>query len=204
MRFKVHRQTHYILLIVGSGLKTYTIITLFILTLVACSQAPPPSPACRVHIDYRDTHQGHGACLVRIQDGLLTVKYKQSESIDLPSGNFISPETSQCSAHRHIWEQTGFNVKVAQLLGVTGEGLRIYACHLGGGFDGTETDIDTPHWTSRDVEEVGFVDPFDTRYDVWQHPKNLILIRDAYVAQGYTEIMSDEDINQMSYKSERF
>ena len=185
-------------------MKTYTIIILFLLVLTGCTQAPPPSPACRVHIDYKDMHQGKGACLVRVQDGLLTVKYKQSDVIDLPRGDFISPETSQCGAHRHMWEQTGLNVKVAQLLGVTAQGLRIYACHLGGGFDGTEVAIESPSWIDRNVEQIGFIDPFVTRYDAWQHPKDLILIRDAYVAQGHTDVLSDTEIYLMSRENERF
>ncbi|WP_110430294.1 hypothetical protein [Glaciecola sp. KUL10] len=142
---------------------------------------------------------------MRIQDGLLTVKHEQSNAIDLPRGNFLSQtETSQCGAHRHMWEQTGLNVKVAQLLGVTAQGLRIYACHLGGGFEGTEEVIDAPSWINESIDRIGFIDPFVTRYEAWQHPKDLILIRDAYVAQGRTEILSDAEIFQMSHENEQY
>lgn len=197
-----------LLSIVGSGLKSHTIFAIFILLLCialsGCSQAPPSSPSCRVDPDFIDRHEGIGACLVRIKDHLLTVRLDDSQVFDLAKGNLIAQERSQCAAHRHMWEQTGLNVEVAHLLGVDQVGLRIYSCSLGAGFDGSEQDMQPPSWAPSKVDSFQFIDPFVTHYDEWEADINLILLRDAFVAQGHTAIKTDAEIYRANYQIPKF
>jgi len=187
-------------------LKTFRLFFIYFTTLVlfACSQAPPSAPACRVATDYASDHVGSAACLIRITDGLLVIQRDDSGYYDLPSGQTISEETSQCTAHQQMWLQTGLNVRVAQLLSINRDGMRIYACALGGGFDGAEEYIQPPSWVQPHVDKIRFIDPFVTRDAQWHYPKDLIVIRDGYVALGHSPVLTDQQINAVEQPDESY
>ncbi|AEP30926.1 MutT/nudix family protein [Brumicola nitratireducens] len=119
-----------------------------------------------------------------MQNSLLVIKYSSSGQYDLPFGDPISNESAQCTAHRHTWEQTGFNVEVDQLLGVSQSGMMLFSCGLSSGFTSDDGPLEPPSWANSNIQQIEFISPFDTRYDVWQQPDNLIMYRDGFVAVG--------------------
>ncbi|MBF7071918.1 hypothetical protein ISG33_00710 [Glaciecola sp. MH2013] len=155
--------------------------------LVACSEVPPPSPTCRVSNAFEGDYQGPSACLIRVQNSLLVLERASTGLYDLAIGDSLSNESAQCTAHRQMWENTGFNVEVDQLLSITPDGTHLFKCHLSGGFDAFDVKVEPPDWASSSVAEIHFVNPFDTRTDNWTHPDNLIMYRDGYVAIGFVE-----------------
>ena len=163
----------------NSGFKLLLLI--FVLVLVACAK-PPPSPTCRIAKAFNADYKGPAGCLIRVQDSLLVVKYSSSGQYDLPFGDPIANESAQCTAHRHTWEQTGFNVEVDQLLGVSQSGLMLFSCELNSGFTSDDGPINPPSWADSNIQQIEFISPFDTRYDVWQQPDNLIIYRDGFVS----------------------
>lgn len=146
-------------------------------------QAPPAPPTCRIANEFNADYQGPSACVIRVQESLLVLKYSSSGQYDLPYGDPLIDESAQCTAHRATWEQTGINVNVDQLLGITQSGLMLFSCELGGGFTSDDGPIDVPGWSSGDIQQIEFINPFDTRYDSWRQPNNLIMYRDGFVKQ---------------------
>lgn len=142
---------------------------------------PPPSPTCRIANAFNAGYTGPAGCLIRVQDTLLVVKHRSTGQYDLPFGDPISQESAQCTAHRYTWEQTGFNVEVDQLLGVTQSGIMLFSCGLSGGFTSEDGPIEPPSWTDSDIQQIEFINPFDTRHDVWSQPDNLVIYRDGFV-----------------------
>ncbi len=163
----------------NSGLKL--LILLFTFFLVACTQAPPASPTCRIAKEFNSDYQGPSACIIRVQNSLLVIKYSSDAPYDLPFGNPLSNESAQCTAHRSTWEQTGINVEVDQLLGITQSGMMLFSCKLGGGFTSKDGPIAPPSWSNKDIEQIDFINPFDTRHAAWRQPDNLIMYRDGFV-----------------------
>ena len=138
------------------------------------------------------SYKGPSACLVRVQNSLLVVEQSSTGLYDLASGDSLSNESAQCTAHRNMWEQTGFNVEVGQLLSITSNGTHVFACKLNNGFNafdasGRDEGIEAPAWNKHDIEALRFVNPFDTRTENWTHPDHLILYRDGYVSVGFVE-----------------
>jgi hypothetical protein len=162
----------------NSGFKLISL--LFVLIVTACSKAPPP-PTCRIAQAFNADYTGPAGCLIRVQDKLLVLKHSSSDLYDLPFGDPISEESAQCTAHRNTWEKTGFNVEVDQLLGVTQSGIMLFSCSLSGGFTSEDGPISPPSWVDSQIQHIDFIDPFDTRHDLWQNPDNLIMYRDGFV-----------------------
>jgi len=162
----------------NSGLKLLTFICT--LAIAGCIK-PPPSPTCRIAKAFNADYAGPAGCLIRVQDTLLVIKDRSTGQYDLPFGGPISTESAQCTAHRHTWQQTGFNVEVDQLLGVTRSGIMLFSCELSGGFTSDDGPIRPPSWAVSDVQKIEFINPFDTRYDVWSQPDNLVIYRDGFV-----------------------
>jgi hypothetical protein len=117
-----------------------------------------------------------------VQGTLLVIKDRSTGQYDLPFGDPISTESAQCTAHKNTWLQTGFNVEVDQLLGVTQSGIMLFSCALSVGFTSEDGPINPPNWADGDVQQIEFISPFDTRYNVWSQPGNLIMYRDGFVA----------------------
>lgn len=147
---------------------------------MGCTQ-PPPSPTCRIAKVSIADYAGPAGCLIRVQDTLLIIKNNSTGQYDVPFGEPISKESAQCTAHRNTWLQTGFNVEVDQLLGVTQSGIKLFSCTLSAGFTSEDGPIKPPNWADNDVQQIEFISPFDTRYDAWSQPDNHIMYRDGFV-----------------------
>jgi hypothetical protein len=162
----------------NSGLKYFALF--FVIILAGCTEAPPP-PTCRIAKAFNADYIGPAGCLIRVQNSLLVIKYESSQLYDLPFGDPISKESAQCTAHRNTWEKTGFNVEVDQLLGVTKSGMMLFSCSLNSGFTSEDGPIIPPNWVNKDIQYIDFINPFDTRHDLWKHSDNLIMYRDGFV-----------------------
>lgn len=110
----------------------------------------------------------------------MVIKHSPSGLYDLPAGDPLSGESAQCTAHRHTWEQTGMNVEVDQLLGVTQPGVMIFSCNINNGFTSKDGPLPPPDWTTGNIQQIEFINPFDTRYNAWLQPDNLIMYRDGF------------------------
>jgi len=160
------------------GLRLLTFICA--LVLWGCTK-PPPAPTCRIADAFHADYTGPAGCLIRVQNTLLVIKHNPSGQYDLPYGNPISEEPAQCTAHRHTWEQTGLNVEVDQLLGVTQSGTMLFSCKISGGFTSEDGPLEPPSWANKNIQRIEFINPFDTRYDVWRQPDNLVIYRNGFV-----------------------
>lgn len=170
-----------------SGFKLL-ILLLIGLFIVACSQQEASEPSCRVDASDASNHQGAGACIV-ILNGKLLVNTLDNGLYDLPFIDIISSnqnitKSSQCMAHQSMWQQTGLNVEVKSVLGAQSDGVWLFGCKLEAGFDGTEPPFDAPPWSSKEVETVMFINPFDIELHNWVHREHFEIVRDAYVLQG--------------------
>lgn len=160
------------------GLKLLTLLCAA--SLCACAK-PPPSPTCRIANAFNAEYTGPAGCLIRAQNSILVIQHSGSGLYDLPSGNPISSESAQCTAHRNTWEQTGLNVEVDQLLGVTQSGTMLFSCGISGGFTSEDGPLPPPPWAASNIKQIEFINPFDSRHDVWRQPDNLIMYRDGFV-----------------------
>jgi len=160
------------------GLKLLTFIC--VLVLIGCTK-PPPAPTCRIAQAFNADYVGAAGCLIRMQNTFLVIKHRPTGQYDLPYGDPISDESAQCTAHRHTWQQTGLNVEVDQLLGVTQSGMMLFACKMSGGFTSEDSPLEPPSWADKTIQTIEFINPFDTRHDVWRQPNNLIIYRDGFV-----------------------
>lgn len=170
-----------------SGLKFF-IILLIGFCITACFQQDMSQASCRVNVSASSNHQGPGACIVRLNDKLL-VKKLDSGLYDLPyikniSSNQNNNISAQCHAHQSMWQQTGLNVEVDQVLGAQADGMWLFGCKLEAGFDGTEAPFNAPDWSDNEVEQIMFVNPFDIDLHNWANKDHFEIVRDAYVLQG--------------------
>jgi hypothetical protein len=149
---------------------------------LGCSKKDFPAPSCRVDANYASNHQGAAACVIVMNDKLLAKQFT-SGKYNLAHGEASQLRSAQCSAHEAMWEQTGFNVQVQNVVGLYSDGTWLFACQLEAGFDGSEKPFDAPDWSSPDVESIAFIDPFLIEHQHWQEPDRFISVRDAYVAQ---------------------
>lgn len=154
----------------------------------ACSPNPPSEPSCRVNAQHASSHQRAGACIVRMNNKLLVTQLSNG-LFDLPSqrtnsnmGEMI--KSAQCLAHQAMWQQTGFNVEVQQVVGAQADGTWLFACTINAGFDGTEPPFDAPKWNAANVNKIAFIDPFEIELQNWANRQQFIVVRDAYVVQG--------------------
>lgn len=158
--------------------------------VVSCSDAPPPTPVCRVSDAHVDDAMGNAGCIIRVNDKLVTIGHRQTGALDIPGGTANEGEQSQCTAHRETFEETGFNVEVGKLLGVAKNGFRFYQCDLSNGLD---TDIEiypVPDWAGIEVAYIKRTDPFDTLASEWRYPGRYFDILKWF---NETKVESEED-----------
>lgn len=112
---------------------------------------------------------------------MLALTHLYSQKYDVPGGTSAGEnESAQCTAHRETWEETGFNVEVGALLGISEQGFHLYACELDDDFDGLITDFPVPKWSKTEVDTIELVDPFVTTPNEWRFPEQLILYRGMF------------------------
>lgn len=172
------------------GCKFIALLTLSILTL-SCSEQDFAQPSCRVKASVASSHQGAGACIVRMNNKLLATQLN-SGLYDIPSirasthslANNSMYTSAQCLAHRAMWEQTGFNVEVQGVVGAQADGTWLFECQLDAGFDGTEAPFPAPSWNKANVANIAFIDPFEIDVENWARRSHFIVVRDAFVGLG--------------------
>ncbi len=165
-----------------SGFKI-VFICLFVVILAACAENELSEPSCRINNHFASNHQGSAACVVVLSNKLLVLQL-QPRAYNLAIAESNRSRSAQCSAHHAMWQQTGLNVEVGEVLGIHANGTWLFACNLNAGFDGTEPPFDAPPWSAKNVEKIAFIDPFLIEQDNWVSPEQFTVTRDAYVAQA--------------------
>lgn len=148
--------------------------------LIGCQQEIPSDPACRVKEQEKPKTIANAACIIRLDDQLLTVTHRMTGRFDVPGGTTDMSESSQCTAHREVWEETGFNVEVGEWLATSTQGMRFYSCKLAGHFDGELQTFPVPPWSTTEIDEIQLLDPFAISDKDWRFPNQLPLIRDMF------------------------
>lgn len=148
--------------------------------LIGCSQEPPSDPACRVKEQEKPKTIANAACIIRLDGKLLTVTHRLTGRFDVPGGTSDGIESSQCTAHREVWEETGFNVEVGEWLGSSKHGMRFYGCKLAGQFSGELTTFDLPNWSKAEIDSIQLLDPFSISNKDWRFPNQLPQIREMF------------------------
>jgi hypothetical protein len=118
---------------------------------------------------------------VRIGSKLLAIKTEHM-AWQLPTGQSQQPLSRQCTAHSAVWQLTGFNVEVGELLGQLEDKTPVFACDLQAGFDDTTQTLPVPAWAEYKVRQIALVDPFALTPREWQSPDELIAIRTYFNA----------------------
>lgn len=90
----------------------------------------------------------NSGCFVMRGDELLIVKHDYG-TWDIPGGLFDDVEQPETTAKRETWEETGYKVKVHELMTVTANGFHIFRCEL------------------EEEEQVGEPDPGEISLVMW-------------------------------------
>lgn len=117
------------------------------------------------------------ACIIRVEDKILTLTLRPGRYLDVPHGLSTAAEPAQCTAHRATWEKTGFNVEVGQLIGTGDNGLRYFSCYLDDDFAGELSVFPVPTWAKAQVVHIQLIDPFITSSRNWQSDSQMLAIR---------------------------
>ena len=158
---------------------------ILLFTISACRYDKPADPMCRLADETLDRQTSmapakHSACLIRLNEQLLSIKHRNSDKLTVPSGTVRHDESSQCAAHRHTWKTTGFNVKVGAYLGSDETQTRYYQCTLAGNFTGSLQTFPVPKWAQLRVSEIQLIDPLAVQNSDWQGQSRLALIHDMF------------------------
>ncbi len=153
------------------------VVTIFVF---GCSKNIPADPMCRTDTLYTQTEPSAAACLIKSNVQLLVIKNNDDDGWNLPfdkQQNFIS---GQCTAHRSVWETTGLNVEVGQLLFTAPDQTQYFECKLTDMFSRQLKVFPVPSWVKHKTSEVSLINPFETEPDQWVDNINLIQLREAY------------------------
>lgn len=164
-------------MISGFKISVFIFITMFI---AGCSEPIPADPSCRILPQALSSQTGTGACVIKLNNKLL-VTISDNGLYDLAKSENLSIQPAQCSAHHGMWQQTGFNVQVQNVVGVQKDGTWLYQCELKAGFDGNEAAFKAPHWSQSNITSVGFIDVYSIEQDQWINPDELVFVRDAFI-----------------------
>ncbi|AWL11086.1 hypothetical protein HMF8227_00590 [Saliniradius amylolyticus] len=145
--------------------------------LAGCHDAPPASPMCRVLPDLLEPNSGPARCLIKVDQRLIAIGDPQLEQLYLPGGNNQGRETAQCAAHRHTWQQTGFNVAVGRSLGVNDDGEQVFECLLNDYLGEEFHQLPVPEWAKPEIDSMLLTDPFELQPHQWHNPDRLVQVR---------------------------
>ena len=90
--------------------------------LIACGAKPPLCP----YVDTSEPVPSAG-CFAATSEGLLLVQGINGQ-ISVPGGSSFSAESPRCAAFRETWEETGLQLRPAELLAVFDTGFHLYRC----------------------------------------------------------------------------
>lgn len=153
---------------------------------LSCSPTNLAEPHCRVNTKYISNYKGAGACLINLNSKVLSLKTK-SDTFVLPRSYNTTSQSAQCAAHNALWQQTGLNAKVEQVLGVTENGTWIFSCQIDSSFTGEEQAFAAPSWSDDSIDTIHFIDPFSVTLKEWHYPDDFVVIRDSFIASGKKE-----------------
>lgn len=156
----------------------YLSILYTLLLICSCSDSQPSDPMCRIDESFYEDISANAACVIRVNNLLLTLELDDRYSLVV--GQNKETEAAQCTAHRAMWETTGFNVVAGKLLDVAADGTRYYQCELAGNFDGEITEFPLPAWSQSRADRALLQDPFVLQPQQWQSPEQLIQVRDMF------------------------
>lgn len=125
------------------------------------------------------------ACLIRLDFDVLLIRHRLSNKLDFPAGTINEGESAQCAAHREVWEETGLNVFVGELLTTTKSGMPVFNCHGEDFLLSLQSTTEPPYWATIEVAELVRVNPFDIEHDALRFGDDLTPLRDAFVAAGH-------------------
>ncbi|MDP5039882.1 MAG: hypothetical protein NWQ26_03305 [Paraglaciecola sp.] len=156
------------------------IFLLSILLLSACAKEQVAEPMCRIDKDTLPAPAAPASCLITSNTSVLVLKLKNKNGWQLPTGYKNNKMSAQCTAHQAVWQSTGLNVEVGQLLDIAPDNKHIYSCALSNGFDTLTQDLPVPDWAHRKVVNISFADPNLTPESQWSEKSDLILIRSLF------------------------
>lgn len=155
-------------------------ILLSCLLLNTCAKEHVAEPMCRMQENVIPAPSAPAACLVKLDTKLLVINLQSENGWQLPEGNLNSKKSAQCTAHQAVWQNTGLNVEVGQLLITTPDNLHIYNCVLSNSFDELTQNIPVPDWAHRKVRNISFVNPYIISPRQWSQKSDLILVRNLF------------------------
>ncbi|WP_394223645.1 NUDIX hydrolase [Alteromonas gracilis] len=120
------------------------------------------------------------ACLIKANQHVLLIEHRLSGKLDFPGGGLLDGESIACTAHRETWEETGFNVEIAQYLSTTPNGLVLFGCNLNAGIEALPNEFDAPPWAKLEVKKLVKADPFSLNQDSMRFKDDLIPLRNGY------------------------
>ena len=139
---------------------------------VGCTVEAPP---CRVDPDRVDDRRVNSMCIVRSGERVLAIVHRFSGKLDLPGGRREGDETGQCTAHRELWEETGLDATVGQLL-IERNSTGMFECSLPANIDAAR-DIAVPLWANIEVADIEWVDASEQEPGDWRFPEELETLR---------------------------
>ena len=148
--------------------------------LTACSNEAPTPPVCRTLDHLPPVSSPSAYCVVRIADRLLTISARQNQALRLPGGEIDPISEARCQVHQKVWQQTGFNAQIGELLRQN-ERAAYFHCDLQAGFSGAIEEFPVPGWVSDDVARITLSEPFQLNHQDWATPDEYVLMRDLFV-----------------------
>jgi ADP-ribose pyrophosphatase YjhB (NUDIX family) len=148
--------------------------------LIACAKEQLADPMCRIAVSYSPAPPASAACLIKLNTKLLAIRLQNESGWQLPTGSLNTKQSAQCSAHQAVWQSTGLNVEVGQLLGHSPDNTQLFACALSNGFDDPTLDIPVPNWANHKVAKIHFVDPNNTSQSQWSDNSDLSQLRTLF------------------------
>jgi 8-oxo-dGTP pyrophosphatase MutT (NUDIX family) len=153
-------------------LRVPPVLAAFAACAAACSLDAPP---CRVDPGLVDDRRSNAVCVIRNGDRVLTTINRYSGKLDLPGGRREGDETGQCTAHRELWEETGFDGTVGRLL-IDRNSTMFFDCQLPLSVDVTRK-ISVPPWAHIEVAGIQWIDPSEQAPADWRFPGQLETLR---------------------------
>ena len=148
--------------------------------IFGCSRNNPSDPMCRTNVLYTQTEPSAAACLIKSNVQLLVIKNPNNDGWVLPFNKQQNLLSAQCTAHHAVWESTGLNVEVGQLLFTASNQTQYFECKLTDEFSRQLDVFPVPPWAQSKTSKIALIDPFETEPDQWVNDINLIKLREAY------------------------
>jgi hypothetical protein len=156
------------------------IITFSGLMLSSCAKERLADPMCRIAPTFLPAPAAPAACFIKLDTKLLVIKIQNDNGWQLPSGGINMQQSAQCTAHQAVWQNTGLNVEVGQLLAIEPDNMHIYACALSNGFENLTQALPVPEWAQRKVDYINVINPNLTTSSQWSEKSDLILLTELF------------------------